>query len=74
MKDLCMMPCNQLKQVPHHALKNHYIDWKDVSEESFGIPNEDEIVDRPFQFGITVNEHGRVIGFFIGNVFFYCMV
>jgi hypothetical protein len=37
--------------------------------DNFRIPLEDEIVDQPWQFEISSNEHGRVHGFFIGNVF-----
>jgi hypothetical protein len=51
------------------TLRFHDIDWARSSEKCFGIPKEDEIVDKPWQFAISVNEHGRVHGFFIGNVF-----
>lgn len=52
------------------SLRNHAVDWGDVERESFGIPNEEELVEQPWQFSLTVNEHGRVIGFFIGDVFY----
>ncbi|NOU68206.1 hypothetical protein GC096_29695 [Paenibacillus sp. LMG 31461] len=51
------------------TLRFHDIDWDRSTEKSFGIPKEDEIVDKPWQFAISVNEHGRIHGFFIGNVF-----
>lgn len=70
LKDLCQMPCLHLKTAYSKTLRNHYIEWKDVSESCFGIPNEEEIVDKPFQFSISQGEHGRVIGFFIENVFY----
>ncbi|HRN69908.1 MAG TPA: hypothetical protein PLS49_01875 [Candidatus Woesebacteria bacterium] len=69
-RDLCRYPCHQLKTVTVKTLRNHTVDWSDVTETSFGIPRESEIVDKPFQFGVSANEHGRVIGFFIGNTFF----
>jgi hypothetical protein len=58
-----------LKTNRSSGLRFHGIDWPDTTENNFGIPLEDEIVDQPWQFEISSNEHGRVHGFFIGNVF-----
>lgn len=57
------------------ALKSKYrcheIDWADTTEISFGIPNEEQIVDKPWQlFKLTDNKWGRVHGFIIDNCFF----
>lgn len=52
------------------SIRSHCIKWHEVSEDCFGIPNEDEIVTEPWQFSVTSNEHGRVHGFIIGNTFF----
>ena len=54
------------------SLRCHPIDWKDTTEPyGFGIPNEEKIVlDPPYQFQISANEHGRVHGFFRDNVFY----
>ncbi|WP_018664660.1 hypothetical protein [Heyndrickxia acidiproducens] len=52
------------------GLRFHDIDWNDTCEDCFGIPNEEELVDKPWQFAISANEYGRVHGFFIGNVFY----
>ncbi|RZV39959.1 MAG: hypothetical protein EVJ48_02985 [Candidatus Acidulodesulfobacterium acidiphilum] len=55
------------------TLRCHRIDWKETTETCFGIPNEDKIVNGgEFQFALSSNEHGRVHGFFIGNIF--CVV
>lgn len=55
------------------TLRCHPIDWNDTTETCFGIPNEEEIVnDGGFQFAISSNAHGRIHGFFIGNIF--CVV
>lgn len=53
------------------SLRSHPIDWDDerVTENCFGIPYEEQIVKQPWQFELTVNEHGRVHGFFIDNIF-----
>jgi hypothetical protein len=48
----------------------HPIEWEKTTEKSFGIPNEDVIVDAAYQFSISANEHGRIHGFFIGNIFY----
>ncbi len=52
------------------SLKCHPIKWEDTSEDGFGLPNEDQLVDTPYQFSLSSNEHGRVHGFFIDDVFY----
>ncbi len=34
------------------------------------MPNEEQLVDIPYQFSLSSNEHGRVHGFFIDEVFY----
>lgn len=52
------------------ALKSHPIDWRHTSEpEGFTNLNEQFNSYTPYQFAVSRNEHGRVHGFFIGNVF-----
>ena len=36
----------------------------------FGIPGEDQLVEKPWQFALSANEHGRVHGFLIQNRFY----
>jgi hypothetical protein len=71
-KDVSAMRALDLKSDRSKTLKCHSIDWnhKKITETSFNIPGEDKIVSNPFQFALSKNEHGRVHGFFIGNVFF----
>jgi|JI7StandDraft_1071085.scaffolds.fasta_scaffold482844_2 site-specific DNA-cytosine methylase len=52
------------------ALRMHPIKWSDTSENSFGIPAEEQIVDTPYQLSLTANEYGRLHGFFISNTFY----
>jgi hypothetical protein len=52
------------------SLRCHPIDWDKVTESGFGFPNEDELVDIPYQFQLSSNEHGRVHGFFIDEIFY----
>ncbi|WP_223539368.1 hypothetical protein [Enterobacter sp. JBIWA003] len=52
------------------SLKSHPIDWCQTSEpEGFQHLNEQFQSYKPYQFAVSRNEHGRVHGFFIGNVF-----
>ena len=51
------------------ALRAHPISWSETTEEEFGIPGEEQLVDTPFQFSIGANEHGRIHGFFIRDTF-----
>lgn len=52
------------------SLRCHPINWEDTSEDCFGLPNEEQLVDTPYQFSLSSNEHGRVHGFFIDEVFY----
>lgn len=52
------------------TLRAHPIDWKDTTQNGFGFPKEDEIVDTPYQFSISKNEYGRIHGFFIDITFY----
>jgi hypothetical protein len=52
------------------SLRCHPIKWEDTSEDGFGLPNEDQLVDTPYQFSLSSNEHGRVHVFFIDDVFY----
>lgn len=52
------------------SLRYHPIKWEDTSENGFGLPNEEQLVDTPYQFSLSSNEHGRVHGFLIDEVFY----
>ncbi|MBE9198001.1 MULTISPECIES: hypothetical protein [unclassified Nodularia (in: cyanobacteria)] len=52
------------------SLRCHPIKWEDTSESGFGLPNEEQLVDTPYQFSLSSNEHGRVHGFFIDEIFY----
>jgi len=53
------------------ALRSHVIDFQRTSEpQGFSHIPEQTWQDRPWQFSLTSNEHGRVHGFIIDNVFF----
>ncbi len=69
-KDLCNNEPLSLKESRSSSLRCHPIRWEETSEDSFGIPNEEEIVDAPYQFEISAKRHGRIHGFFIDSVFY----
>ena len=62
LKHICCMKCSELKYPTVKALRNHFIQWEDTSQKCFGLPDEEQLVEQPFQFSISANEHGRVIG------------
>jgi hypothetical protein len=52
------------------TLRCHSIKWEDTTEKGFGLPNEDTVVEKPMQFSLSANEHGRIHGFFVRSVFY----
>lgn len=52
------------------SLKAHCIDWSTTSEpDGFQNLNEQFQSFTPYQFAVSRNEHGRIHGFFIGDIF-----
>lgn len=70
LRDLSSWNSLDLKQNGSKSLRCHPIAWEDTCELSFGIPNEDQLIDKPYQFSLSSNEHGRVHGFFIEEIFY----
>lgn len=68
-KGMCGMTKSELTSNRSSALRCHPINWLDTSRSSFGIPNEQDLCDEAYQFSISSNENGRVIGFFTGDDF-----
>jgi hypothetical protein len=69
-KSLSGLSVRELLTNRSSALRCHPIDWAGTSEAGFGLPNEEQLVDTPYQFSLSANEHGRVHGFFIDEVFY----
>lgn len=71
LRDLSQLNAQEVINNQSKSLRCHGIAWKDTTEANgFGIPNEDELVNMPYQFQISANEYGRVHGFFSENVFY----
>lgn len=70
LRDLSTMTINEITVTNAKSLRCHAIDWNQTTETCFGLPNEEQLVDTPYQFQLSSNEYGRVHGFFIENVFY----
>jgi hypothetical protein len=70
LKALSSLTVQELLVNRSSSLRCHPIRWEDTSEKGFGLPNEEQLVDTPYQFSLSSNEHGRVHGFFIDQVFY----
>jgi hypothetical protein len=71
LRDLSMLTEQEVINNRSKSLRCHSIEWWNTTEpDGFGIPNESQLVDPPYQFQISANEHGRVHGFFSENIFY----
>lgn len=70
LRDVSSWASQELMSNRSSALRCHPIDWDDTTEQCFGFPKEEEIVSIPYQFSLSSNEHGRVHGFFINEIFY----
>jgi len=71
LRDLSQLNAQEVINNQSKSLRCHGIVWKNTTEASgFGIPNEDILINVPYQFQISANEYGRVHGFFSENVFY----
>lgn len=66
---LCSLNSMDLLCSRSSSYRCHPIKWEETSESSFGIPNEEQLVDTPYQFEVSANSYGRIHGFFIQEVF-----
>ncbi len=70
LKALSSLTAQELLVNRSSTLRCHPIKWEDTSESGFSLPNEEQLVDTPYQFSLSSNEHGRVHGFFIDEIFY----
>ena len=70
LRDISSWTAQELTSNRSSTLRCHSIIWEDTTESCFDFPREEELVDTPYQFSLSSNEHGRVHGFFIEEVFF----
>ncbi|XZN89181.1 MAG: hypothetical protein ACM65M_16060 [Microcoleus sp.] len=71
LRDLSQLNAQEVINNQSKSLRCHGIAWKETTEPNgFGIPNEDILINVPYQFQISANEYGRVHGFFSENVFY----
>lgn len=67
---MCSKTAQELKSHKDKTLRCHSIAWADTTEkEGFqNLPPKHKAAE-PYQFSVTSNEHGRVHGFFVNDVF-----
>lgn len=72
LKHVTNMKSSVLQSPYQQSLRNHSVNWgqDNVTERGFGIPNGKQLDDKAFQFCVTANAHGRVIGALIEHVFY----
>lgn len=67
---ICDMTLSEVLTNRSSSMRAHPIDWSKTSEpDGFSSLNQQLRESTPYQFSISSNEHGRVHGFFLGNVF-----
>lgn len=70
LRDVSSWTAQELMNNHSKTLRCHPIDWADTTEECFGFAGEEQIVDTPYQISLSSNEHGRIHGFFINEIFY----
>jgi hypothetical protein len=56
--DLSGVPVQEIRTSQNKTLRCHTIHWAETTETGLGIPDEEQIVDEPWQFSISANVHG----------------
>jgi hypothetical protein len=70
--ELSAVSVTEFRSRAFRSLRIHRIDFEDprLSIRSFGIRGELDADTRAWQFALSANEHGRVHGFLMGEVFY----
>ena len=72
LRDLCGMRPSEIRASNSRALRSHPIDWKDTTEPN-GFDHLNPTLREqitPWQLTLSANEHGRIHGFWIDDVFY----
>lgn len=68
-RELSKLTVKEISNTHNKSIRCHPIAFEQTTENSFGIPNEEQLVSTPYQlFEVSANKYGRVHGFFIENV------
>ena len=71
LKDLSRITYNEFVSNQSSALRSHKIYWPKTTETNgFTCLNSELRQQQAFQFEISANEHGRVHGFLVSNIFY----
>jgi hypothetical protein len=75
LKSLSSMYVHDFKTTKNQSLRAHKHKWKETTEKAgFRCLNEQLRQCEPWQFQISVNEHGRVHGILVNDVFYIIWV
>ncbi len=69
LKSLCDFNRVELTSNKSSSLRCHKIDFNACTENGFGLIPED-LDEEAFQLEVSANEHGRIHGYFVGNIFY----
>lgn len=71
LKDVCGISVSDFRANKSKSLRSHRISWAETSEkQGFMSLNSQLRASEAWQFEITANEHGRVHGILLDNVFY----
>lgn len=70
MREYCRLSAGELVRSNHRSVRCNKIHFDKSTENGFGIPGEELLVEHPFELLLTVNEHGRMHGFFNGDIYY----
>jgi hypothetical protein len=72
LKSICMMDMSVFRTSDSKTLRSHSIDWEDTTEpggfDHLNAQLREQVTG--WQFSVTQNEHGRVHGFIVAEVFY----
>lgn len=71
LRDVSSVLVSEFRSNRSKALRSHPIQWADTTErDGFTCLNEQLRGEEPWQFELSVNEHGRIHGLLIDHIFY----
>lgn len=71
LKNISSIKISEMLSSRSQSLRAHPIDWDDTTEKNGFIGLNEQLRQIPaYQFQISSNEHGRLHGFILSNIFF----
>lgn len=71
LRDLSGWTPQEFRDSRSHSIKSNKLRWNDTTEPNGFFPGNEQLRGYPaYEFSLSVNEHGRIHGFFIDSIFF----